>query len=144
MTKRMAFTVGELCEMRRALQLAMQEDASCGVNMGPQSVADKEAALAKITKVTGRSLAERMLDGAVSVRLEDIGNGDRPFGGAAALQEHRLMAAVGLRVVHVPSERHGTVEGEHPLHSGVLVRLDGDGGQSLLPVRELAPEGVWT
>lgn len=78
-SKRMTFTMAELREMRRALLLIMQEDESCAVNMDLASVAAKASALRKLTAQTGRSLQEIALDGAESVRLDQLSGKDRPF-----------------------------------------------------------------
>lgn len=46
---------------------------------------------------------------------------------------------VGTRVRFVHDDRVGTVEGEHPLHLGWLVRFDHERGQSLCAERDLTP-----
>ncbi len=52
-TKRIAFTRAECLEIRRALELISQEDASADVNMSDEACRAKESAERKICRAMG-------------------------------------------------------------------------------------------
>ncbi len=74
-TYRFSFSWAEVLELRRALDLIIQEDESCDVNCDAASRKAKSSALAKLTKLTGESGMARALKTATSVLVTDVGKG---------------------------------------------------------------------
>lgn len=72
MTKIVSFTLRELVELRRALDLISVEDTDCNVNMGADAVSAKQSALKKLNKALGW---KDRLEKCPSVLVSDLRDG---------------------------------------------------------------------